>query len=59
MFGDRYRESFPIFKDALNDTQKKKKVTNLLYEMHKKDQSIRNMGSNQKPKWALCLKNEI
>ncbi|WP_449354840.1 RNA-binding domain-containing protein [Virgibacillus natechei] len=39
--------------DALNETQKKKKITNLLYEMHKKDQTIKNLGSNKKPKWVL------
>lgn len=39
--------------DALDANQKKKKVTNLLYEMHKKDQMIINKGSNKKPKWVL------
>jgi len=39
--------------DALDANQRKKKVTNLLYEMHKKDQMIINKGSNKKPKWVL------
>lgn len=39
--------------DALDEKQKKKKITNLLYEMHKKDSAIRNDGSNKKPKWVL------
>lgn len=42
--------------DALDQKQKKKKITNLLYEMHKNDKIILNKGSNKKPCWVLMSK---
>lgn len=44
--------------DALNEKQKKKKITNLLYEMHKKDNTIVNKGSYKQPKWVLSSKSD-
>lgn len=38
---------------ALNENQKRNKVSNLLYAMSKGDKTIRNEGSNRKPKWVL------
>lgn len=40
--------------DALDDKQKNNKVRNLLYAMSKKDATIKNIGSDKKPKWVLC-----
>ena len=37
--------------EALSEKQKKKKVTNLLHEMSKKDKSIKNIGTKRTPKW--------
>ncbi|WP_096551839.1 RNA-binding domain-containing protein [Ureibacillus thermosphaericus] len=42
--------------DALDEEQKKKKVTNILYEMRKKDNTIINTGSNRKSRWKLTSK---
>lgn len=42
--------------DALDEEQKKKKVTNILYEMRKKDNTIINTGSNRKSRWELTSK---
>lgn len=39
--------------DALEDNQKKKKVTNLLYDMSKKDETIINRGTKRNPSWEL------
>lgn len=39
--------------DALNETQKLNKMSNLLYAMSKKDKIIKNAGSARKPKWIL------
>jgi ATP-dependent DNA helicase RecG len=39
--------------DALEEKQKRNKIHNLLYEMYKKDETIRNTGSKRKPKWVL------
>jgi Predicted transcriptional regulator containing an HTH domain and an uncharacterized domain shared with the mammalian protein Schlafen len=39
--------------DALNETQKKNKIKNLLSDMSKNDNSIKNMGSDKKSKWVL------
>jgi len=39
--------------DVLSDTQKRKKISNLLYDMSKRDQSIKNLGNDFKSKWAL------
>lgn len=38
--------------DALDDQQKRNKITNLLVKMRREDQ-IRNAGSQQKPRWEL------
>lgn len=38
--------------DALNETQKRKKITNLLYEMSSKDKIIKNTGSSKKSCWV-------
>lgn len=42
--------------DALDENQKQKKITNLLYEMHKKDKTIKNIGSNKNSEWVLNSK---
>ena len=42
--------------DALNEQQKRNKIRNLLYAMSKKDNTIKNKGSNRKPKWVLLDK---
>jgi len=39
--------------DALDEKQKRNKATNLLYTMSKRDKSIKNIGTNRKPKWVL------
>lgn len=39
--------------DSLNQKQKIAKVHNLLFEMSKKDKSIKNIGTNRSPKWVL------
>ena len=39
--------------DALDEKQKRNKIGNLLYAMSKKDKTIKNNGSNRKPKWVL------
>jgi ATP-dependent DNA helicase RecG len=39
--------------DALEEKQKRNKIHNLLHEMYKKDETIRNTGSRRKPKWVL------
>lgn len=41
--------------EILTFEEKKRKVTNLLYEMSKKDKSIKNLGTNRNPLW---VKNE-
>ena len=38
---------------ALNERQKRNKISNLLYAMSKKDKSIENKGTSRKPKWVL------
>lgn len=40
--------------DALNEKQKRNKITNLLSEMSKKDKTIKNTGSDKKPNWILA-----
>ncbi len=40
--------------DALNDRQKRAKISNLLSAMSRRDGIIRNEGTNRKPKWVLC-----
>lgn len=39
---------------ALDEKQKRNKISNLLYAMSKKDNTIKNIGSKRKPKWILC-----
>jgi ATP-dependent DNA helicase RecG len=39
--------------DALEEKQKMNKIHNLLYEMNKKDRTIRNASSKRKSKWIL------
>jgi ATP-dependent DNA helicase RecG len=39
--------------DALEEKQKRNKIHNLLHEMYKKDEIIRNTGSKRKSKWVL------
>ncbi len=39
--------------DALRENQKYNKIRNLLYEMSKKDEIIKNVGPTSKPKWVL------
>jgi len=39
--------------DALDEKQKRNKITNLLSEMAKKDITIKNTGSDKKPNWIL------
>lgn len=39
--------------DALDEKQRRNKITNLLSEMAKKDKTIRNTGSDKKPNWIL------
>lgn len=39
--------------DALDKSQKKTKIGNLLYQMSKKDRTIKNEGSAKKPNWVL------
>jgi len=40
--------------DVLDEKQKRTKVKNLLFEMANKDKSIKNIGTNRKPKWTLA-----
>jgi len=39
--------------EALDEKQKKKKINNLLYQMSKKERTIKNQGSFKKPEWVL------
>jgi len=39
--------------DILDEKQKKNKVNNLLYEMSKRDKTIKNIGSDKKPCWVF------
>lgn len=41
--------------EQLSEKQKKKKITNLLQEMSKKDKTIKNIGTNRKPEWIKTL----
>ena len=43
---------------ALDEKQKRNKISNLLYAMSKRDNTIKNVGSNRKPKWILCRTNQ-
>lgn len=40
--------------DILEEQQKKSRISNLIYEMSKKDKAIRNIGSDKKPCWVLA-----
>ncbi len=40
--------------DALTEQQKLNKIKNLLYAMSKKDKTIKNLGSDRKPRWELA-----
>ena len=40
--------------DSLNEKQKETQIKNLLAEMSKKDKTIKNSGSQQKPNWVLA-----
>lgn len=39
---------------VLDEKQKRNKIKNLLYEMSKKDKTIKNMGSDKKSNWVLA-----
>ncbi|MFA5857989.1 MAG: RNA-binding domain-containing protein [Elusimicrobiota bacterium] len=39
--------------DVLNEKQKRNRIRNLMYEMSKKNRSIKNSGTNKCPKWVL------
>ncbi|MFB3897790.1 MAG: RNA-binding domain-containing protein [bacterium] len=39
--------------DLLNENQKENRITNLIYEMSKKDKTIKNTGSYTKSNWVL------
>ncbi len=39
--------------DVLSDVQKRKKISNLLYDMSKRDKTIKNVGTDKKPDWVL------
>lgn len=39
--------------EILDGKQKKNKINNLLYEMSKRDRSIKNIGSDRNPNWVL------
>lgn len=42
--------------DVLTEQQKRKKISNLLFGMAKRDRSIENIGSDHKPVWVLLKK---
>ncbi len=42
-----------VFPEVLSEKQKKNKVTNLLYDLSKRDKKIKNTGNNRNPKWEL------
>ncbi|MBI5100179.1 MAG: putative DNA binding domain-containing protein [Nitrospirae bacterium] len=43
--------------DVLNENQKSNKIHNLLYEMSRRDKTIKNIGSRKRPEWVLTFKN--
>ncbi len=45
----------PTLSDILTDQQKKNKVTNLVYNLSKKEKKIKNLGNNRAPKWELNI----
>ena len=46
-----------ILPDVLDEGQKKNKVRNLIYALHKRDQTIENKGTTRNPLWVLSLSN--
>ncbi len=38
--------------ETLSEEQRKRKITNLIHEMSKKDKTIKNIGTNRKPIWV-------
>jgi len=46
-----------ILPDILDEGQKKNKVRNLTYAMHKRDKTIENKGTTRNPMWMLRLSN--
>ena len=46
-----------ILPDVLDEGQKKNKVRNLMYALHKRDQTIENKGTTRNPLWVLSLSN--
>lgn len=58
-FGEASRQDidtllFDKLSGVLSDEQKKKKITNLLYGMHKRDKTIKNVRSKNKSRWTLA-----
>jgi ATP-dependent DNA helicase RecG len=48
---DIYKLILDILPDVLDKQQKENKVKNLIYAMHKKDETLVNKGTNRKPIW--------
>lgn len=46
-----------ILPDILDEGQKKNKVRNLMYAMHKREKSIENKGTTRNPLWVISLSN--
>lgn len=46
-----------ILPDILDEGQKKNKVRNLMYAMHKRDKIIENKGTTRNPLWTVSLSN--
>lgn len=46
-----------ILPDVLDEAQKKNKVRNLMYALHKRDKAIENKGTTRNPLWVLSLSN--
>ena len=44
--------------NVLTEEQKRKKISNLLYNMSKRDKSIENIGSDRKSLWVLLNKSK-
>lgn len=44
-----------ILPAVLDEVQKKNKIKNLIYAMHKKDKTIENQGTTRYPEWILSL----
>jgi ATP-dependent DNA helicase RecG len=42
---------------ALDESRKRKKISNILYAMSKKDKTIKNSGTYRQPKWILSQTN--